>query len=345
MEIIAQSHELQLIETDTDKGIGYVLNTDTGEKTQKKAIISLLSMANDWIPYENINSTLKKQDNNIYDWIDNTLEKSGVSIGGKQPWGAKQIGKMIEQRLYRGLYKTVDDFLAKLVGNERKVDVINSVNDLVKNWVLVNTVAIEGAFEALFKKGFMAGAVSEGMAVEDKNAMEILKAGRYRIGSRIKLFADDVIKEFAAIIEKSYTVEGIFDLNTLVKEMHQVIPAQRYELERIARTETSQVSNIGRIWAWSQDDNRYFYKYNWQSTPDNRRREIKKMRSEGNPFSYDEIKFLWLNNEQRLPNGKWQNGSINCRCSVSRSPNDEELKGDRFQDKKLDFRKTVEIDF
>ena len=341
MAIIAKAGELYLFETDENKGLGYVLNVVTGSQTEEKKILSLISLSDSWEDVDN-QEALEKD---IYGFIDETLKKAGVVIGGKQPWGAKQIGKMIELRLYRGLKKSVELLLNSLTGKELKVDVINGVNDVIKGWVATNWVAIESAFEELFKKGFAAGAIDQGFQIEDKHAMGLLKNGKYRIGSRIKLFADDAVKQFADIIEHSYTPEGTFSLDSLTQKMGEAVQAQRYELERIARTETSQVSNTGRLWAWDNDPDKYSYQYVWNSTPDKRRRKMKEIRSSGNPYSLDEIKFLWLHNEQQLPSGKWENGNINCRCSLSRTPVSTELTGNRFDLQSNKFRQTLEMSF
>lgn len=46
MKLIAKTENLLLYETGNGKGV--VINFDTGKKSEEKAIISLLSMSNDW---------------------------------------------------------------------------------------------------------------------------------------------------------------------------------------------------------------------------------------------------------------------------------------------------------
>lgn len=284
----------------------------------------------------------------FYDWID-LMQKSGVSIGGNQPKGTKQIGKGIEMRLYSSLWDAVSDLLSKLTGKESKAEVLRGVREIVSKWESEGLPAVENAFGELFKRGFGAGITSTGlptkMGTQDISAMKAIQEGRYRIGERIRAFADESIKEFQDVVTKAYTPEGVFDLDNMVKEMRSKVEGDRYKLERIARTETSNISNVGRLWAYNQDPDKYYYKYYWNSTPDKRRREMKKLRSGGNPYTFDEIKFLWLNNEQQVPGVGWQMGAINCRCSVSREPSDEELKGDRFEGNKHLFRKTMDFVF
>ena len=289
----------------------------------------------------------------VEEWIFESDEEANafifkqVSIPGNQPSGAKQIGKFIELSLYQDLWKTINTYIGNITSGQSQTEILNGVYNTIDEWVTKKAPEVDTAFEALFKRGFAAGVVSGGGALktEDKNAMEILKQGKYRIGERIVQFASDTVDRFSDVITKSFTPEGTFSLEALTKDMSEIVPATRGSLERIARTETGQVSQIGRLWAWENDSDRYFFKYRWQSTPDNKRREMKKMRSAGNPYSYDECKYLFSHNEQRLPNGVWQQGSINCRCSISRTTSDEEVKGNRFVGQEANFRKTMEIDF
>ncbi|MBI2020148.1 hypothetical protein HYS94_01890 [Candidatus Daviesbacteria bacterium] len=281
----------------------------------------------------------------MYKWIDDNLIKSGLVIGGKQPQGAKTIGRQIEQRLYSTLQVAIDKYLSSLTGTEPKTEVIEGLIEVLKKWKEVNGPVADEAFEKLFKAGFQAGTMSAGrMGTYDKLAMDIIKNGKYRIGERIVLFADDVVKDFAKIITKAYTPEGIFSLQSLVKEMNEAVPSKRSDLERISRTETSNISNLGRIFGWGDDKYKYFYNYIWNSSPDTRRREMKKMRSEWSPLTFDEALYLWTHNKQQLSNGKWQNGNINCRCSLSRTPREDEYKGNRFEGQPI-FEKTLDFSF
>lgn len=283
-----------------------------------------------------------------YDWIDSALFKAGVPIGGNPPKGTKQIGKNIEMRLYHSLQEAVGEYLGSLKGTETKAEVLAGVREILGTWLKENLPIAEKAFEELFRRGFSAGAIASGlpgkMGISDVNAMEVLKDGKYHIGERISLFADEAVKEFQGVIGKAYTPEGKFDLPTMVREMHEAVPAQRYKLERIARTETAQVSNIGRLWGWEQDPDKFFYDYHWSSVPDKRRKTISKLRSEGGPYSWPEIKFLWLHQEELL-DGKWQADQYNQRCTITRSPRNDESKRNRFAGREDQFRNTAEVTF
>ena len=256
----------------------------------------------------------------IYQWIENQLEKANFRIEGNLPYGVKAIGKGIELLLYSSLRDAIYKHLDSLSGSEEESEVISGVSDVMSVWATKNIGPAERAFELLFNRGFQAGMASTGkMGTFDEAALNVIKEGKYRIGERIKLFGDDAVEKFAKVIHDSFTPEGIFSLENLVKEMNEAVPARRSALERIARTETSNVSQLGRIAGWAQDPDKYYWNYMWNSAPDSRRREMKRLRSADNPYTFPEIVFLWTHNEQLLPNGKWQMGTINCRCSISRS--------------------------
>ena len=281
----------------------------------------------------------------VYDWIENQLEKAGVNIEGNFPWGAKAVGKGIEMQLYRSLSNAVFDYVESLSENAMEGEVIEGVRKAVEAWSVVNFPIANQAFEQLFRKGFRAGVVSTGkMGTFDEQALEVVKQGRYQIGERIKLFGDEAISKFADIVSDSYTADGVFSLESLIMKMNKAVPSQRFALERIARTETSNVSMLGRISGWDQDEDKYTYDYLWSHANDNRVREMKKIRRSWNPLTFDEVVFLWTHNKQLLPSGNWEMGIINCRCSITRTPRDDENRGFRFKGREQMFEKTVDFD-
>lgn len=270
------------------------------------------------------------------------IQKQGLSFEGDLPWGTVATGRGIELQLYGSLQDLTDDYLNSLTGAEAQAQVINDIRILVNRWSELNQEAADKAFDKLFKAGFRAG--SEGkIGTYDERALQVVKDGTYRIGNRIKLFGDQTVEKFAKTIGGVYEPDGTFSVEHMIKEMNKEIPAQRYALERIARTETGNVTSIGRIHGWSQDDDKYFYNYRWNSLPDSKRREMKKIRSNGNPYSYKEIAFLWMHNAQNVPGIGMQMGVINCRCTISRSPRDDEFRSNRFEGREHEFQKTADF--
>ena len=287
--------------------------------------------------------------NELYSWADSQLEKAEARVEKVGPENAKVLGQRVESRLYTTLQGEIEDYLNSLVGTESEEEILTEVHNLLNKWQAGSVPLVESTFKSLFTRGFIAGAIASGfpgkLGSNDVNALKVLEGGKYRIGESIKLFRDDAVKEFSKIISEAYTPEGTFSLDSLVSKMKEAVPAQRYKLERIARTETSQVSNIGRLWAWNEDPDKYFYNYFWNSTPDNRVKDISRLRSTYNPLTFDEAKFLWFNQAQQMPNGKFENDVFNQRCTLSRSPVNDEVKGNRFEAQSSMFSSTSDILF
>ena len=305
----------------------------------------------------------------LYKWIDKQDESKER---------VQDIGKFIEESLYEDLWDTVDDLLDNIENNDTLEDVVNNVHETLEKWLDDKRPEIDEAFTKLFERGFNAGAKSTGveakreaakdvaetdakldaakkpaamatiardLQIEDKNTMSVIQQGKYRIGERITELTDELTGELADIVSQHFTETGMVSLEEMTEQMRQIVPDSRHKLVRIARTEVSNVTQIGRILAWNDDPDVHYYYYFWRSTPDTKRRRMKQIRSNGNPYSYDEIKFLWTHNWQLLPSGKWEMGAINCRCTVTRSPSDDEFQGNRFEGQENGYRMTMEVDF
>lgn len=270
----------------------------------------------------------------VYDWVDNTLAKAGMTIGGDQPRGAKSVGRQLEADLYRGLNDRMDAYLTALSVDKPQHEIVNEVDDLVRQWQQQVSADLDKAFEELYQRGFMAGVLDTGVRpaekTADRNALAFIRANPNRIGSRIKIFASGLVEKFRPIIAGAYTAEGTYSLRALYDQMKEVVPAERYKLERIVRTETASVSNNGRISAWEQDPYKYFWDYHWNASPDNRVKLISMWRMNHGPYTLDEIKFLWEHQGQVIAGKQWWD-MYNQRCAVSRSPRDDEWKGNRFE--------------
>jgi len=279
----------------------------------------------------------------FYDWIDNTLDKSGLVIPGKHPHGAKTVGKQIEGDLYQSLKRKINGYLASISENAPQHEVYHEIMSIVKDWQDSMSGKLGVAFDDLYLWGMTSGIVDAGikpaMGLADKLAMEFIKINPKRIGERINQFSQTLVDKFREVIVESYTPTGIFDVGNLVSECGKIVTTERYKLERIVRTETASISNYGRILGWERDEYKDYYNYNWNASPDNRVKPISMWRMKNNPYTFDEIKFLWENQEQFIL-GKWFNDVFNQRCSISRSPREEKYTGNRFEGN-TEFRQTM----
>ena len=280
-----------------------------------------------------------------YDWVDEVISKAGLVFEGNQPPGTKVIGRSAELRLYSTLQDAVQSFLETLDGTESQQEVVDAVREVISRWADVNIPLMNRTFEELFKRGLEAGLVAVGQRLDvgDQKVLELLRESELKMGSRIVLFSEDIANQYEKVIHRNFEPTEEFNLPALVRQMGDVAPARRFEIERIARTEVGQTSGIGRFWGWAKEpEDLYSYRYNWNSTPDTRRRKMKEIRQSWNPLTFDEAWFLWSHNKQ-IVDGKWQVGNINCRCTVSRSPVDDEFTGNRFAGRENMFERTLDV--
>jgi len=270
----------------------------------------------------------------VYDWVDDTIKKAGLVIPGNHPSGARRIGRQLETHLYTELKNLVDKYLGSVTSKTPQFQVVNEVLDIVDAWQEAMRQSIAEGFDDLYIRGVLAGIIDStvmpAFGIADKLSMEFIRRNPQRIGDKIVIFAEDIVARFRPIIAESYTAEGVFNVENMVGELREVVTTQRYKLERIVRTETAMVSGAGRFIGWSKDPDRYFYNYFWQATRDNRTKVISSWRSQQNPLSYDEALFLW-ENQMQLINDYWWDDSYNQRCTISRSPINEEKRGNRWE--------------
>lgn len=265
----------------------------------------------------------------IYDWLEKTLE-----IGGKQIKGVKNKGRQLEVDLYDSLKKACNEYLDKVAPGTTQHEIINGLGDVIDRWTHAQSKSLSETFDELYKAGLYAGMIDSGVRptarLSDELVLRLLKTDPNRLGGKIKLFAKDIVKRFNKIITASFGPKGVSSVKDLVKEMREVVPTERYKLERIVRTEVAAVSNSGRLFGWSQDQYRYFYDYIWNATYDNRSKFISLWRANQNPLTYDEAKFMWEHQSQ-LFNGTKIDDTYNQRCSLGRKPIENERKGNRWE--------------
>jgi len=192
--------------------------------------------------------------------------------------------------------------------------------------------------EALYTGAYMKGLMEEvGMFGEDRlvrftqvdvNALEAMKSQPKGMFDAIKTFPQDEIEKFRTIIEESYATPGGFDLPSMVKKMEEATGGGRSNLERIARSETTRISNTGRAMQWEKyadpDAEEYYWNYGksrhghltcpiCKAIADGGTAEVSKKiygPYKGNPYTLAGLK--------EATNGFMTHP--NCRCGASRSP-------------------------
>lgn len=278
----------------------------------------------------------------IYKWVDEQIEKAVRKVGkgtlkipGRYPIKSKTLGKKVEVTLYGGLLREVKKYLAKIHPGMTQTEVLAGVEDLVDRWTKAQIKATDDVFKELHTKSFLAGAAAAKVApvlkIADRFALEWLTRNPDRMGSQIRTFGGAIVEDFRGIIADSFGPEGSYSVDELSNRMLDTVETERYKLERIVRTEVAGVSGLGRLMAFSKDPEKYFYEYLWINPSDHRSKEISKKRVKGNPYSWDEICFLWSHQGETMEDGRIELDIYNQRCSIARRPIYEELKGNRFE--------------
>lgn len=86
----------------------------------------------------------------------------------------------------------------------------------------------------------------------DENALKTLTERKDGFVPTLKTFGEESRKTFEKIIREAYAKPEEFDLDRLVRNMRDQVDAEKYKLERIARTETTRISNQSRANQWKK---------------------------------------------------------------------------------------------
>lgn len=158
----------------------------------------------------------------------------------------------------------------------------------------------------------------------DENALKFLETEQHSVFNSIRTFQQDSINEFRQIISEAYAVPGEFDLDKMVKRMEEATGGDAAKLERIARSETTKISNFGRAKQWEQYADPNAKEFYWSIAQDNRVSDIcraianggeaklwgKPKIFPGNPYTLEELRYY---TSDFLPHP-------NCRSTVVRRP-------------------------
>ena len=109
-----------------------------------------------------------------------------------------------------------------------------------------------------------------GFGEVDRNAIEVIKNSRV-FKSAFSGFNKSVSAKLNEKIAKAFETPGGFSINKLVDDMSKVVDASRGRLERIARTESSNISNIARKNSYLKvDETGSEFLYKWIGPSDHR---------------------------------------------------------------------------
>jgi hypothetical protein len=102
----------------------------------------------------------------------------------------------------------------------------------------------------------------------DQDAIDYLMNQWHGVATILPEFTTEQRDAFSQVIETAYKEPGKFELQDMVKQMKEVADTEKFKLERIARTETTQISNNGRVNGYLKDPDTAKAKYVWSIAPD-----------------------------------------------------------------------------
>ncbi len=133
-----------------------------------------------------------------------------------------------------------------------------------------------------------------GFSEVDRNAVEVIKNSRV-FKSAFSGFNKTVSSKLNEQIAKAFETPGGFSVDKLVNDMSKVVDASRGSLERIARTESSNISNLARKNSYLKvDETGSEFLYKWIGPSDNRTTVYSKgiksgVRSEGGAVTMNRL--------------------------------------------------------
>jgi hypothetical protein len=280
-------------------------------------------------------------DGDVYTMIDSAIQK-GHLIGSEisLPLGTKSLADMAELELYGGLRDSVNTWFD---GVSRESNIDSTVADLrmsILKWIQNERDIQRDSLQKLYDRGLEAGIRQTGVPVE--KSVKKVDYMIYRdtgIGPAIDRLGNDTFKSLADIVRKHYDLEKGIPLYRTKRHIDSWLKDQRYQTRRILKTETAKCANWGMLKAWMEDPDRYHFMYKWEAITDERTKRISKMRYDNNPYSADEINFLFNHQVQKIGN-EWENDTFNQRCFFSRSPISYEFKSFRFYGSEFNYQRT-----
>jgi hypothetical protein len=255
----------------------------------------------------------------------------------KVPRGTKKLAADSERSIYLGLRKAVNSWFEDVQKDTDYYSALANLKMSLINWNQDSKSTSGETVQKLYNLGLEAG-VLKGASIKSKEVKHLINKSN-GIGPALDNFKDSCYSNLSRIMQK-HIHDGEHALYREKREIDSWLRKQRYQTRMMVKTEVAKIANFGLIESWGYDNDRYFHNYFWNAITDERTKEISRIRKSGNPYTFDEIQWLWKNQEQ-LINDKWQNDSFNQRCSISRERIDKEFSGNRFSGKESEFNQTM----
>ena len=134
---------------------------------------------------------------------------------------------------------------------------------------VVNRLA--GVAEGRMSEAFLAGFKEAGVAPAEALLLRPALRALTEASPLWEAFAgmkQSATVEIHGVIERAFTSPLGLDLRTMVRQMREVVNAETFRLERIARNETQVVLNQGRAMGYAKRDPESQFRYRWEGPAD-----------------------------------------------------------------------------
>jgi len=149
----------------------------------------------------------------------------------------------------------------------------------------------------------------------DRNALAALAARPAAFFSAIRTFPPALAVRMRETVRALYEAGVPQDLKVVVATLRTAAGGEVWEIERIARSESTRLANAGRELAWRQGPPEEAQQriYRWVAARDHRLDSVCERIAAGSPYTLDELKGLTAS----FGFGEWL-PHPNCRCTVVR---------------------------
>jgi hypothetical protein len=285
---------------------------------------------------DNITNGFNPDTSTLYEQFDSILSKSHL-IGpeSKHPHGVKQLAEKSELDLYRNLRQSINLWFDGVEKDSDIDDVLANLKMRLTHWSVWSKVNSKEDLEQLYNLSYQAGRVKDESI---KISVDNVFYNEHGLGPALDNFRDKIFSDMSRLVRK-YSDKDI-PLYSLKRSIDSDLRQKRIQTRLMIKTEVAKIGNTGLLKAWNDDaENKYKYNYFWNAVLDERTKKISRIRAEGNPYSADEISFLWKNQSQII-DGKIHNDVWNQRCWISRELTDKINKDFRFSGKESEYRES-----
>ncbi len=233
------------------------------------------------------------------------------------PYGAKKYGSVLEQQIQNTLKYAVQKGIAKFKQGMTKAEMDGVFQKAMDNWLSDLLGKLKPIAWNLMQTGLIGAGLDEQQFTNaHKLAMDYLEEHPHSVLNAVKTLNEDQKQAASKVLDEAFKGEIPWDLKKVKAAIMERADVGATRAELIARTEMTKISNMGRILAWEQDPLKNDYLYHYVPTRDSRTKAVSLELANNGPYSFDEIKAIWLNPVSPTTG---ENDVFRNRCGVART--------------------------